>query len=47
MQVKSLNPIEISELLKERIAHFDLKPEVRTQGKVISVKDGIVRIQRQ
>lgn len=44
MQVKSLSPIEISELLKERIAHFDLKPEVRTEGRVISVADGIVRL---
>jgi len=44
MQVKSLSPTEISELIKERIAHFDLKPEVRTEGTVISVKDGIVRL---
>src|SRR5579871_802469 len=44
MQVKSLSPTEISELIKERIAHFDLKPEVRSEGTIISVKDGIVRL---
>src|SRR3990167_7730510 len=44
MQVKQLSPTEISELLKERIEHFDLKPEVRTEGTIVSVKDGIVRL---
>jgi F-type H+-transporting ATPase subunit alpha len=44
MQVKQLSPIEISELIKQRIEHFDLKPEVSTQGTILSVKDGIVRI---
>ena len=43
-QVKQLSPTEISELIKERIVHFDLKPEVRTEGSVVSVKDGIVRL---
>lgn len=43
MQVKQLSPIEISELIKQRIEHFDLKPEVRTEGKILSVSDGIVR----
>ncbi|MBV9575549.1 MAG: F0F1 ATP synthase subunit alpha [Gammaproteobacteria bacterium] len=44
MQVKQLSPTEISELIKQRIEHFDLKPEVRTEGKIVSVKDGIVRL---
>lgn len=44
MQVKQLSPTEISELIKERIEHFDLKPEIRTEGKIVSVKDGIVRL---
>ena len=44
MQVKQLNPTEISDLIKERIKHFDVKPEVRTEGTIVSVKDGIVRL---
>ena len=44
MAVKQLNPTEISDLIKQRIEHFDLRPEVRTEGTVVSVKDGIVRI---
>jgi F-type H+-transporting ATPase subunit alpha len=44
MQVKQLSPTEISELIKQRIEHFDLKPEVRTEGKIVSVKDGIVTL---
>lgn len=44
MQVKQLSPTEISELIKERIAHFDIRPEVRSEGSIVSVKDGIVRL---
>lgn len=44
MHVNSLGPTEITELLKKRIQHFDLKPEVRNEGTIISVKDGIVRL---
>jgi F-type H+-transporting ATPase subunit alpha len=44
MQVKQLSPIEISELIKQRIDNFDLRPEIRTEGSVLSVKDGIVRV---
>ncbi|MBX3708414.1 MAG: F0F1 ATP synthase subunit alpha [Gammaproteobacteria bacterium] len=44
MQVKQLSPTEISELIKQRIEHFDLKPEVRTEGTIVSVKDGVVRL---
>ncbi len=39
-----LNPSEISELIKSRIEKFDLKPEARTEGTIISLTDGIVRI---
>src|SRR3989338_11316233 len=44
MQVKPLSPTEISDLIKQRIQHFDLKPEIRTEGTIVSVKDGIVRL---
>lgn len=43
MELKQLSPSEISEIIKDRIAHFDVKPEVRTEGSIVSVKDGIVR----
>jgi len=39
-----LNPSEISQLIKERIKDFDITTEVRTQGTVVSLTDGIVRI---
>jgi len=39
-----LNPSEISQLIKERIKNFDVATEVRTQGTVVSLTDGIVRI---
>src|SRR5213075_3522533 len=39
-----LNPSEISELIKSKIQNLDLGAEVRTQGTVISVTDGICRI---
>ncbi len=42
--MQQLSPVEISELIKERIAHFNVKPEVRTEGTIVSLKDGIVRI---
>jgi F-type H+/Na+-transporting ATPase subunit alpha len=44
MQVKPLSPTEISDLIKQRIEHFDLKPEFRTEGTIFTVKDGIVRL---
>ena len=40
----SLKPSEISELIKERIKHFDLVSEVSNEGTIVSLKDGIVRI---
>src|SRR4029450_9387518 len=39
-----LNPSEISELIKAKIQHLDTAAEVRTQGTVVSVSDGICRI---
>jgi F-type H+-transporting ATPase subunit alpha len=44
MQQIQLSPVEISELIKQRIAHFDITAEVRTEGTIVSLKDGIVRI---
>ncbi len=39
-----LNPTEISELIKKRIENFDAIAEARTEGTVVAVTDGIVRI---
>lgn len=39
-----LNPSEISELIKSRIEGLATTAEVRTQGTIVSVTDGIVRI---
>jgi F-type H+-transporting ATPase subunit alpha len=39
-----LNPTEISDLIKQRIEHFDAVAEARNEGTVVSVTDGIVRI---
>ncbi len=39
-----LNPSEISELIKSRIEGLGATAEVRTQGTIVSVTDGIVRI---
>ena len=39
-----LNPSEISDLLKKRIEDLGVSADLRTQGTVISVTDGIVRI---
>ena len=39
-----LNPSEISEIIKARIQNLDTGAEVRTQGTVVSVTDGICRI---
>jgi len=39
-----LNPSEISELIKSKIEGLDATSEVRTQGTVVSVTDGIVRV---
>jgi len=39
-----LNPSEISELIKSRIENLEAGSELRTQGTVVSVTDGIVRV---
>ncbi len=39
-----LNAHEISDLIKKQIEGFDFTAEVRTEGRVVSVSDGIVRI---
>lgn len=44
MHVKQLSPTEISDLIKQRIEHFDIKPQVRTEGSIVSLKDGVARI---
>jgi len=39
-----LNPSEISELIKSKIANLDTGATVRTEGTVVSISDGICRI---
>src|SRR5690606_16450902 len=42
--MQQLNPSEISEIIKQRIAKLDTSTEARNEGTVVSVSDGIVRI---
>ena len=35
---------QISEVIKQRMAQFDLKPEQRTEGTILNVQDGIARV---
>lgn len=39
-----LTSAEISEIIKKRIAEFEVGAEIRTEGTIVSLKDGIVRI---
>lgn len=39
-----LSTSEISELIKQQIEKFDVGAEIRTEGTIVSIKDGIVRI---
>ncbi len=39
-----LNPSEISDLIKKKIENFDVQVEAHTEGTVVSVTDGIVRV---
>ncbi|CAK0746838.1 ATP synthase F1 complex subunit alpha [Gammaproteobacteria bacterium] len=39
-----LNPTEISELIQKQIQTFDIKIEAHTEGRVVSLTDGIARI---
>jgi len=40
----TLNPSEISELIKKRVEELDIASETRNEGTVVSVSDGIARI---
>ncbi|MHB8257278.1 MAG: F0F1 ATP synthase subunit alpha, partial [Acidiferrobacterales bacterium] len=42
--MSQLNPSEISELIRARIEKFEPRAEARTEGTVVSLTDGIVRI---
>ena len=42
--MQQLNPSEISDIIKERIARLDVASEARNEGTIVSVSDGIVRI---
>jgi F-type H+-transporting ATPase subunit alpha len=42
--MKQLNPSEISEIIKQRIDSLDVSAEAQTEGTIVSVSDGIVRI---
>src|SRR4026209_1962288 len=39
-----LNPSEISELIRSRIQNLDAAAQMRTQGTVVSLTDGIARV---
>lgn len=39
-----LNPSEISELIKQRIGNYEASADARTEGTIVSLNDGIVRI---
>jgi F0F1-type ATP synthase alpha subunit len=41
-RVMQLNPAEISELIKSRIEGLSASADIRNQGTVVSVTDGIV-----
>ncbi|WP_283788804.1 F0F1 ATP synthase subunit alpha [Bermanella sp. WJH001] len=42
--MQQLNPSEISDVIKSRIEKLDTSSEARTEGTIVSVADGIVRI---
>ncbi|WP_369600506.1 F0F1 ATP synthase subunit alpha [Hahella sp. SMD15-11] len=42
--MQQLNPSEISEIIKKRIADLDISTEAKTEGTIVSVSDGIVLI---
>ena len=44
MSSTTLNPSEISELIKQRIAKADIAVSAKNEGTIVSVSDGIVRI---
>jgi len=40
----SLNPAEVSELIKKRIEKFEIVSQARTEGTIVSLADGVMRI---
>src|SRR4030095_13115050 len=42
--IMQLNPSEISELIRAKIQNLDTSAQVRTQGTVVSITDGICRV---
>ncbi|HYQ95069.1 MAG TPA: F0F1 ATP synthase subunit alpha, partial [Burkholderiales bacterium] len=42
--MQQLNPSEISELIRNKIQNLSLSADVRTQGTVVTVTDGICRV---
>ncbi|MBA2652923.1 MAG: F0F1 ATP synthase subunit alpha, partial [Tatlockia sp.] len=40
----ALNPAEISDLIRKRIEHINVKSEARNVGTIVSISDGIVRL---
>jgi F-type H+-transporting ATPase subunit alpha len=42
--MQQLRSSEISDLIKQKIEHFEAKPEARTEGVVVSLTDGIARV---
>ncbi len=44
MTTQQLSSTEITSLIKERIAHFETGPEIRREGTIVSVRDGVVKI---
>ncbi len=42
--MQQLNPAEISEIIKKRIAKLDVSSEARNEGTIVSVSDGIVLV---
>lgn len=44
MEFKPLSASEISEFIKQRIESFSLKPETSIEGTIVSIKDGVIRV---
>jgi len=42
--MQQLNPSEISDIIKSRIEKLEVKTEAQTEGTIVSVSDGIIRI---
>lgn len=43
-EIFSLKATEISDIIKEKISNYQSSTEIKSEGKVVSVKDGIVRL---